>query len=175
MKKIGLFGRKIAAAICILFFAATAFAVVLTAPRSTYAEAEVSVWDGNLAAAGWNGDDPGADNVEGYSRVDTEGNKTVSISSAQALAYFAYQSNKAENNGFKDYTVSLECDIDLGGSSKIWIPIGFASRKTDVSSHVAFYGTFDGKGHTVSNLDTAAFYKNLHTETENGLSTAAMA
>ena len=45
-------------------------------------------------------------------------------------------------NTYKDYTVTLEKDLDLGGEN--WTPIGRSGH--------TFQGVFDGNGHTVSNL-----------------------
>lgn len=118
----------------------------------------ISVWDGNLGKAGW-GEASSAVKPNGYVVDDTA--KSVSIGSADALAYFAHESNLAANNGFEGYTVYLECDIDLGGANNVWIPIGFASRKTAIASGVAFKGTFDGKNHTIYNLDSSKFYEKL--------------
>ena len=63
------------------------------------------------------------------------------IKTAEELAAFAYAVNSGKNC-FKDETVILGADIDLAGD--IWVPIG--------TYEYAFEGTFDGKGHTISNL-----------------------
>ena len=77
---------------------------------------------------------------DGYSTpVDTE-NRVVTIATAEELALFAKQVN--EGNSYKDYTVKLANDIDLGAN--MWTPIG-KSGKT-------FQGIFDGQGYTISNL-----------------------
>ena len=63
------------------------------------------------------------------------------ITTAEELAAFANTVNSGKNC-FKDETVILGADIDLAGD--IWVPIG--------TYDYAFEGTFDGKGHTISNL-----------------------
>ena len=55
------------------------------------------------------------------------------------------------NNGTKDYggtTIKLAADLNLSGVA--WMPIGTASHP--------FAGTFDGQGHTISNLDVRIDY-----------------
>lgn len=61
----------------------------------------------------------------------------VNITTAAELAWLVEQSYET----FKDYTFKLTADIDLNNHE--WKPIG---------SRVSFNGTFDGQGHTVSNL-----------------------
>ena len=51
------------------------------------------------------------------------------------------------SNQFKGKYVKLTADIDLAGIN--WTPIGTNS----VGDHMAFLGTFDGDGHTISNLN----------------------
>ncbi|WP_455673629.1 fimbrillin family protein, partial [Phocaeicola sp.] len=62
---------------------------------------------------------------------------TVTINTAAELAWLAQQSNNSTG-----YTFELNADIDLNNQE--WIPIG--------RSGGAFMGTFDGQGHTVSNM-----------------------
>ncbi len=60
--------------------------------------------------------------------------------SATILRYASTRTNDAKN--FEGKTVKLDADLDLSGVE--WTPIG--------SSKHAFAGTFDGQGHTISNL-----------------------
>lgn len=63
---------------------------------------------------------------------------------------------------FKDKTVTLSANLDLGASSgKVWYPVGYYNSTgiyertagVEVSSSVyTFAGTFDGNGHTISNI-----------------------
>lgn len=82
-----------------------------------------------------------------YLNQDENGNWI--ISNAAEVVYFANQVNSG--NSYKDETVLLANDIDLEGIN--WTPIGTTSGK-------AFQGTFDGQGHTISNL--AGVYKNTN-------------
>lgn len=79
--------------------------------------------------------------------------KTYSISSASQLAGLAYLVNNATDL-FEDKVVELTADIDLAG--KEWVPIGDNDQTklddTGVLRPTAFHGTFDGKNHTVSNI-----------------------
>ncbi len=74
---------------------------------------------------------------DGYSANDTE--KTVSISSAEGMAWFAKQIEA--DTTYTGYTITLENDIDLG--SHDWI--SWDNKGT-------FSGCFDGNGHTIRNL-----------------------
>lgn len=72
------------------------------------------------------------------------------INSAEKLAGFA----KAVNEGkLKNINVELGANIDL--NNKAWTPIGLNADNSN-----RFYGTFDGKGFTIKNLnvDTEAGY-----------------
>lgn len=64
------------------------------------------------------------------------------ISTAEELAGVAYLVN---NNfaSFQGKTINIQADIDLSG--RTWIPIG--------TSHTTFQGSFDGKGHSITNID----------------------
>lgn len=79
--------------------------------------------------------------------------ETYSISSASQLAGLAYLVNNATDL-FEDKVVELTADIDLAG--KEWVPIGdndqMVSPSLGVPYPTAFCGTFDGKEHTVSNI-----------------------
>lgn len=69
-----------------------------------------------------------------------ETTKTYTIEEGAELAWIAEQTNAGTN--FQGKTVVLSEDIDL--NNRAWTPIG-----TETNS---FAGTFDGAGHTVSNL-----------------------
>ncbi|MBZ3936204.1 hypothetical protein [Methanimicrococcus blatticola] len=43
-------------------------------------------------------------------------------------------------------------DIDFSGWDKDWVPIGFEDVDSDYDAETYFVGTFDGKGHTISNM-----------------------
>lgn len=79
--------------------------------------------------------------------------ETYSISSASQLAGLAYLVNNATDL-FEDKVVELTADIDFAG--KEWVPIGDNDQTklddTGVLRPTAFHGTFDGKNHTVSNM-----------------------
>lgn len=78
---------------------------------------------------------------------DADGN--VSISSTEGLAWLAVKVNglnNQERNTFEGKTVTLTADIDLKGYR--WNPIGGYLNK----DWLGFSGTFDGQGHSVSNI-----------------------
>lgn len=89
--------------------------------------------------------------------VDTE-DGSILIKTVADLFWFANEVNKG--NTFKGETVKLANDINL--ANKPWTPIG------DCNSSNYFQGTFDGQGHTISNL-----YVNKSTDT-NKYSTAGL-
>jgi len=83
-------------------------------------------------------------------------NKIWTIKSASELAWIAGAVNgtlkanersASEPMNFSDETVVLDNDIDLQNHG--WIPIGHG----DNSYKINFQGTFDGHGHTISNLN----------------------
>ena len=66
------------------------------------------------------------------------------VSTASELAYFAY---KTQIQGKESYDhIVLTDDIDLAGYD--WLPMGRAR-----GTNTGFRGTFDGQGHTISNLN----------------------
>ena len=95
---------------------------------------------------------PRSDNEQLWNGVDSDRSwyddeeDSFTISTAAQLKGFADIVN-IDDKMFAGKTVTLAKDIDLGGH--IWVPIG-----NYVSDPVrsAFKGTFDGDGHTVSNL-----------------------
>lgn len=80
--------------------------------------------------------------AESFSKKSDD-NKTITIASAEELALLAY--SIYTNGMYRDYTITLSADLDLGGH--YWIPIGDARTNHD------FIGTFDGDIYTISNLD----------------------
>ncbi|MBO6216850.1 MAG: hypothetical protein J6N73_04285 [Prevotella sp.] len=77
--------------------------------------------------------------------ADYETANSFTISTAEALAQFAYMVNNGQT--FKEKTVAISQDIDLSGH--YWVPIG---KERD--SHKTFAGSFDGQGHTIKSLET---------------------
>ena len=78
--------------------------------------------------------------AENFSSVNTE-NKTLTINTAGELALLTYH---VYNSGaYRDYNITLAADLDMSGH--FWLPIGLPTAE--------FTGTFDGQGHTISNLD----------------------
>ncbi len=74
------------------------------------------------------------------------------IDTAAELAGFA-EAVKAGDN-FAGETVTLNANIDLAGNA--WTPIGYGTINVpetgDARNEVAFAGTFDGQGYTISNV-----------------------
>lgn len=89
------------------------------------------------AGFGWDGTVATQQELEAV--TDNE-NKTVEISTPNLLAAFAVSVNNGNN--YLNYTVTLDEDLNLNNHE--WTPIGTATN--------AFWGTFDGNGHTISNL-----------------------
>ena len=101
------------------------------------------VIENNTITYAWNGTIPAT--KPSTLVVDTV-NKVISINSAEAFAYLdtlLNDGNFAANYGAKwNYTVELNADIDL--ANKAWTPINLSNVKS-----------FDGNGHTISNLNVA--------------------
>ena len=91
----------------------------------------VLMWDGSVS-------DPIIDEIA----------KTVTVTSPGQLAGFASKVN--DGNQFEGYTVTLENDMDL--ANIFWTPIGSILGASGGQS-TTFKGVFDGKGHTISNLN----------------------
>ena len=82
--------------------------------------------------------------------VDAEDENIIKISNVAELMGFAQKVNSGES--YKGKTVVLTKDIDLNNVA--WTPIGrIGVSSTDFT--YAFKGTFDGQGHTISNLNVA--------------------
>lgn len=71
-----------------------------------------------------------------YVLDETSTPKTLTIKTARGAAFFS-----ASGTAYLNYAVRLDADIDAGGF--LWRPVGGNS---------SFTGTFDGQGHTISNL-----------------------
>lgn len=122
------------------FLAALAAAIIVLAAAlfiipSVNASA---AWDGSVAAALAVGDGK------------TEGT-AFEISNGAELAYLAQEVNKGTT--YAGVYFKLTANIDLGGSE--WTPIGYSKYDNNanrVNDSIIFAGTFDGQGHTISNL-----------------------
>jgi hypothetical protein len=88
------------------------------------------------ASIPWNG----TVDTEALDNATNEESKTITISTAAELAALAQEVNAG--NSYAGYTITLANDLDLNGIN--WTPIGTGSAP--------FAGTFDGAGHTISNL-----------------------
>lgn len=97
-------------------------------------ESKVDLWDGSVA-----------ENV-------TETAGVYEISTGAQLAWVAQQVN-SKGNTFSGKTIKLMQDIDLG--NREWNPIGQTGGYN--AGGTVFYGTFDGNGHTISNLKVTAW------------------
>jgi hypothetical protein len=89
------------------------------------------VWDGTVDTS-WYENNPAA--------------SSYAISKGSELAGLAYLVSNGTQN-FRGRTVTLVGDIDL--ADRQWTPIGGIRNS---NSTYPFYGTFDGGGHTISNL-----------------------
>ena len=83
----------------------------------------------------------GGVDTEWYNTTDT----SFEIANAEELAGFAALVNTGVDS-FAGKTLTLASDIDLANVE--WVPIG----DVDADVFVGFKGTFDGQGHTISNL-----------------------
>ena len=92
-----------------------------------------AVWDGVSIEP--------ATEVGGYYIIDTE----------TKLAWFANESNKKHVGTFGKHA-KLTADLDMG--SHLWIPIcaGPGGQGINNVTYCKYTGTFDGNGHTISNL-----------------------
>ncbi len=89
--------------------------------------------------------DEGNYDTSWYNTTDT----TFTLTTAEQLAGLAAIVNGTATDfkidSFANKTIKLGGNINLGGYNRLWVPIG-------TSYHSAFKGTFDGQGHTVSNM-----------------------
>ena len=114
--------------------------VLSTMSFSVFAE-EADVWDGTSYSLDW---------LNGANPEEIAGDKFY-LNSAEDLAGLAnYVNNYAGTNHiFKGDTIYLNVDVDLDNHN--WDPIGTAVP----GEKNRFYGSFDGQGHTISNLKVA--------------------
>ncbi len=78
----------------------------------------------------------------------TEIPSVIGISSAQKLAKIGVDPEYPLSGNYV-----LTADIDLSGYEK-WTPIGYSSGDTNINGATTqFTGTFDGNGHTISNMN----------------------
>ncbi len=110
------------------------FNVTIT-PAFNDPDAELIAWDGPLAKV-----------------VKPNAEGVYEINDSQELAWIAYQTR--QGNTFAGKTVKLMDDIDLDGLA--WKGIGSDNRQTDFPKY-AFAGTFDGDGHSISNLNVTSY------------------
>ncbi len=86
----------------------------------------------------------GAADTTWYNANDTE----FTLSTPEQLAGLAELVNSG--NTFAGKTVKLDADIDLNNVN--WTPIGTKSAEGEKAFSRTFAGSFDGQGHTISNL-----------------------
>lgn len=82
-----------------------------------------------------------------------ETTKTITVAAPSDLAGLAALVNGTNGhtaNAYADYTVELENDFDMGGQE--FPGISKATRSSSNANGTSFQGTFDGNGHTISNL-----------------------
>jgi|GEM_PF-1321742 len=106
-------------------------------------EEAVSTWDGETYCTEWL-ESGTADGVAGDVYYL---NSAADLAGLSKVLYEWYPGNT--NNPFQDDTFYLTVDIDLGNHE--WIPIGTASNSKGVEKG-KWFGSFDGQGHTISNL-----------------------
>ena len=104
---------------------------------ATQVEAEFDSFGNDYDAGAWDYWDGKTENTDWYENADGE----YVINTGAELAGLAALVNAG--NSFEGKTVKLNADLNLCGAA--WTPIG-----SDLSN--CFSGTFDGNGHTISNL-----------------------
>ena len=119
--------------------------VMALVPMTAFAAETMDTWDGT-ADTSW------------YDEEKTE----FYLQTAEQLAGMAKLINDDMAN-FKDKTVYLENDLDLGGHE--WISIGDGAN-TDVGS---FQGVFDGQSHVIYNLYSHEGLKSENKDNNNNL------
>ncbi len=122
------------------------------AGASAQGQAQTEAWDGTSIDTSWYTGHEAASSYEISTPAQLAG------LAALVNGYNPVYSTELAAVDFSGKTVSLTGDIDLGGSSASsgsswhgWTPIG-AFKIGDKEIKKAFKGTFDGKGHKVSNL-----------------------
>ncbi len=87
--------------------------------------------------------------IDGTITADGVTGNVIGISSVQEMEWLSNLVNSG--NPMDGKTFVLTRDIDFGGGS--FTPIGIVT--TDFVAGIAFQGTFDGLGHTISNISTS--------------------
>ena len=95
---------------------------------------------------------------------DVDETPALSIGTKDELVAFANRVNSGET--FEGKLVVLTADIDL--ENMAWTPIGYDSYGTAPENAVSFNGTFDGCGHTISNLTDKGYIPSIITNGEYG-------
>lgn len=99
-----------------------------------------------------------------YSEETSSQTPDLAIGSKDELVEFANRVNSGET--FEGKLVVLTADIDL--ENMAWTPIGYDSYGTSPEDAVSFNGTFDGRGHTISNLTDNGYVPTIVTSGEYG-------
>ena len=84
--------------------------------------------------------------------IDTQ-KRTITILKASdlpGLADLVTGSGLFGGNSYSGYTVTLAADFDMGGNT--FAGLGTGTRLASVGTGKSFAGTFDGQGHTISNI-----------------------
>lgn len=113
-----------------------ALAALVAAPVSARAADTTDTWDGT-ADTSWYDTNPDAE--------------TFTLDSAEDLAGLAQLTNQDTPITFTGKTILLTTDVNLSGHG--WTAISQNGRN---STETSFSGTFDGQGHTISNLKNVA-------------------
>ena len=110
--------------------------------------ASADAWDGESVDVGWY--------VFSESTTDYYISSAAELAGLSALvggAATSYDGTELDAENFEGATVHLMADIDLGGDDGVyWTPIGSWASSTSAGSSTIFAGTFDGEGHTISNM-----------------------
>lgn len=139
--------KRLLAMVTILAMAVCAAPMYAAYAEEVVSDSAVSVWDGSLSDGSWRVDFPNADVYEIWT-----------ANQLANLANMVRNQNNSDNGdltpeqmNFTGKTVKLMADIDLNGDfandgagGKSWAGIG--------TSSAPFKGTFDGQGHTISNI-----------------------
>ena len=88
--------------------------------------------------------------------VRQEASSVIEIATAEQLLALAQTVNDGSAQGYPGQTFVLTADIDLTGI--VWQPIGHMDLEDMSNTSCMFFGTFDGQGHTISNVTFNADY-----------------
>ncbi len=100
-----------------------------------------NAWDGTIATAFAN---------DGTTNAGSSSNPYQIATGAQLALLAKLINDPATCNTYKNKYYKLTANIDLNNIE--WTPIGGVSYSTVEGIHLRFQGTFDGDGHTISNL-----------------------